>query len=207
MGSNINLHPYSTDTCECHYEANAESNRRWCCGDVPHFDLSYWAFAGLNTARAPESLGVVGVQFRRVPCAPDPAIHGGNISLRVVGVNPEGGWLKLVPLNTGGLGVVTGVSVRCSPGTHDDGPSATSGGGGGDGGVERRLARVWEGSAAWEASGLPRACPLGVRLDMEGGGAALVAPDALGPLKHLRQGQEVDTGCQDHPVLRPPDTQ
>ena len=76
-----------------------------------------------------------------------------------------------------------------------------------DGGVERRLARVWEGSAAWEASGLPRACPLGVRLDMEGGGAALVAPDALGPLKHLRQGQEVDTGCQDHPVLRPPDTQ
>lgn len=32
-----------TDTCPCNYPGNAASNKRWCCGDFPHLDLSQWA--------------------------------------------------------------------------------------------------------------------------------------------------------------------
>jgi hypothetical protein len=64
-----------TDSCPCAYPPNEASNRRWCCGDVPHFDLSAWAFDKLASSRA---AGVLGVRFRRVPCAP-----AGNVTLRV----------------------------------------------------------------------------------------------------------------------------
>ncbi len=33
-----------TDTCPCNYPSNAYSNRRWCCGDMYHLDMSTWAF-------------------------------------------------------------------------------------------------------------------------------------------------------------------
>ncbi len=33
-----------TDTCPCHYPSNAYSNKRWCCGDERHMDLSWAAF-------------------------------------------------------------------------------------------------------------------------------------------------------------------
>ena len=29
-----------TDTCPCVYPGNAYSNRRWCCGDMDHLDIS-----------------------------------------------------------------------------------------------------------------------------------------------------------------------
>lgn len=29
--------------CPCTYAGNAESNKRWCCGDMPHLDMSQWA--------------------------------------------------------------------------------------------------------------------------------------------------------------------
>jgi hypothetical protein len=29
-----------TDTCPCHYPNNYASNKRWCCGDMYHLDLS-----------------------------------------------------------------------------------------------------------------------------------------------------------------------
>ena len=29
--------------CPCTYAANADSNKRWCCGDMPHLDMSQWA--------------------------------------------------------------------------------------------------------------------------------------------------------------------
>ncbi|GFH18963.1 uncharacterized protein HaLaN_15847 [Haematococcus lacustris] len=32
------------DTCQCTYPANWWSNKRWCCGDKAHFDVSMWAF-------------------------------------------------------------------------------------------------------------------------------------------------------------------
>lgn len=29
-----------TDTCDCSYGPNSQSNSRWCCGDQPHLDMS-----------------------------------------------------------------------------------------------------------------------------------------------------------------------
>lgn len=56
---------HSGKTIFAGFPKNAYSNKRWCCGDVPHFDLSYTAF---DKVAADRKYGVVGVQFRRVPC-------------------------------------------------------------------------------------------------------------------------------------------
>uniref|UniRef100_A0A383VYW9 Expansin-like EG45 domain-containing protein n=1 Tax=Tetradesmus obliquus TaxID=3088 RepID=A0A383VYW9_TETOB len=53
-----------TDTCPCTYPANAYSNKRWCCNDMDHFDVSVWAFEKL----ADKKWGVIGIKYRRVPC-------------------------------------------------------------------------------------------------------------------------------------------
>eukprot|EP01024_Parvocaulis_polyphysoides_P039463 TRINITY_DN35687_c0_g1_i4.p3 TRINITY_DN35687_c0_g1~~TRINITY_DN35687_c0_g1_i4.p3 ORF type:complete len:198 (+),score=25.99 TRINITY_DN35687_c0_g1_i4:109-702(+) len=53
-----------TDTCPCIYATNAYSNRRWCCGDMNHLDLSVWAFEKLSEHR----WGVIGVKYRQVNC-------------------------------------------------------------------------------------------------------------------------------------------
>jgi len=53
-----------TDTCPCHYPNNAHSNKRWCCMDMYHLDLSVWAFEKL----ADTKWGVIGTQWRDVPC-------------------------------------------------------------------------------------------------------------------------------------------
>ena len=47
------------------------SNKRWCCHDAFHLDLSIWAFEKLavNTF----SLGVIGIEARQVPCSYQPA--------------------------------------------------------------------------------------------------------------------------------------
>jgi len=34
----------TTDACPCNYADNFYSNKRWCCGDMTHFDVSIWAF-------------------------------------------------------------------------------------------------------------------------------------------------------------------
>lgn len=36
-----------TDACPCHKESNIVGNKRWCCGDQNHMDLSVWAFEKL----------------------------------------------------------------------------------------------------------------------------------------------------------------
>lgn len=36
--------PMPMCTGPCVYSANAYSNKRWCCGDMDHFDVSSWAF-------------------------------------------------------------------------------------------------------------------------------------------------------------------
>jgi hypothetical protein len=41
-----------TDTCPCHYPDNYSSNKRWCCGDMYHMDLSVWAFEKVSMAHA-----------------------------------------------------------------------------------------------------------------------------------------------------------
>jgi hypothetical protein len=58
-----------TDVCPCHYPANYYSNKRWCCGDMYHFDLSDWAFEKLTDMK----WGVIGIEYRPVPCNHEPA--------------------------------------------------------------------------------------------------------------------------------------
>jgi hypothetical protein len=57
------------DTCPCNYPANAESNKRWCCGDFPHLDLSQWALEKIadDTSR----WGVFAISYRRLNCDQD----------------------------------------------------------------------------------------------------------------------------------------
>lgn len=47
------------DTCPCNYAANAESNKRWCCGDYPHLDLSQWALEKVCRFSAAQQQGHV----------------------------------------------------------------------------------------------------------------------------------------------------
>eukprot|EP01025_Chloroclados_australasicus_P009372 TRINITY_DN1359_c0_g1_i1.p1 TRINITY_DN1359_c0_g1~~TRINITY_DN1359_c0_g1_i1.p1 ORF type:complete len:446 (-),score=39.41 TRINITY_DN1359_c0_g1_i1:1167-2372(-) len=67
-----------TDTCPCIYATNAYSNKRWCCGDMNHFDLSAWAFEKLAEHR----WGVIGLKYRQVACDYQPT--------NVAQVPPEG---------------------------------------------------------------------------------------------------------------------
>ncbi|GLI68165.1 hypothetical protein VaNZ11_012470, partial [Volvox africanus] len=53
-----------TDDCPCNYPENAYSNRRWCCGDMFHIDLSQEAFSQLANI----GQGVMGIRFRQVDC-------------------------------------------------------------------------------------------------------------------------------------------
>jgi hypothetical protein len=57
-----------TDTCPCVYPANAMSNKRWCCGDKPHVDMSTQAFRKLGDT----SHGVMAARWKRVECPTEP---------------------------------------------------------------------------------------------------------------------------------------
>ncbi|GLC67580.1 atexp4 [Pleodorina starrii] len=57
-----------TDSCPCWYPANQYSNKRWCCGDMYHFDMSTWAFEKL----AEDRWGVIGIITRSVACDYEP---------------------------------------------------------------------------------------------------------------------------------------
>lgn len=52
------------DSCPCNYASNHYSNKRWCCGDMDHFDLSYHTFDKL----AARKWGVIGLKYRPVGC-------------------------------------------------------------------------------------------------------------------------------------------
>jgi len=58
-----------TDTCPCNYNDNYYSNKRWCCGDMDHFDISVHAFEKL----ADMKWGVIGLKYRPVSCDHQPA--------------------------------------------------------------------------------------------------------------------------------------
>lgn len=79
-----------TDTCPCHYPGNAYSNKRWCCGDMYHFDLSVWAFEKL----ADQKLGVIAVEHRDVGCNHKPNKPARNPWGQRSGPDrgPPGGW-------------------------------------------------------------------------------------------------------------------
>ncbi|KAF6266517.1 RlpA-like double-psi beta-barrel-protein domain-containing protein-containing protein [Scenedesmus sp. NREL 46B-D3] len=59
----------TTDTCPCNYPNNYFSNKRWCCGDMDHLDVSVWAFQKLTDMK----YGVIPIQYRRVDCGQQPA--------------------------------------------------------------------------------------------------------------------------------------
>ena len=61
-----------TDRCPCHHEN--PSNKRWCCGDMPHFDLSHEAFGQLGSHTG----GWVYLQWREIQC-PDAVGLGGEV--------------------------------------------------------------------------------------------------------------------------------
>jgi hypothetical protein len=61
-----------TDTCPCTYPTNYSSNKRWCCGDMYHLDLSIWAYEKL----AAPKWGVIGLIWRDVPCWYKPKLVG-----------------------------------------------------------------------------------------------------------------------------------
>ncbi|KAG1667547.1 hypothetical protein FOA52_014627 [Chlamydomonas sp. UWO 241] len=56
------------DTCPCVYPPNAWSNRRWCCGERDHMDLSVWAFEKLADVK----WGVIPIKYREVACTDTP---------------------------------------------------------------------------------------------------------------------------------------
>ncbi|GAX75119.1 hypothetical protein CEUSTIGMA_g2563.t1 [Chlamydomonas eustigma] len=58
-----------TDTCPCTFAPNFYSNKRWCCGDMFHMDMSQWAFEKL----ASKKWGVMATQYRAVPCTYQPS--------------------------------------------------------------------------------------------------------------------------------------
>ncbi|KAG2435774.1 hypothetical protein HXX76_006970 [Chlamydomonas incerta] len=68
-----------TDACPCYYPANEYSNKRWCCGDMNHLDLSYQAFSKI----ADLGQGVIGIRYRQVACpgysASSPRSGGGFV--------------------------------------------------------------------------------------------------------------------------------
>ncbi|KAG2500001.1 hypothetical protein HYH03_002283 [Edaphochlamys debaryana] len=53
------------DACPCRYPNNEYSNKRWCCGDQNHIDISEEAFRQL----ADLNLGVIGLYYRQVDCS------------------------------------------------------------------------------------------------------------------------------------------
>jgi hypothetical protein len=46
--------------CTGTYPANDYSNKRWCCGDMEHFDVSVWAYEKLSDVK----WGVIGIKYR-----------------------------------------------------------------------------------------------------------------------------------------------
>ena len=52
-----------TDSCPCFHPNTG--NRRWCCGDALHLDLSYLAFDAI----AQGSMGVVDLKIRAADCS------------------------------------------------------------------------------------------------------------------------------------------
>ena len=169
-----------TDACPCKYAPNAASNKRWCCGDVPHFDLAAGAFDMLAASRA---AGVLGIAFRRVPCAADAQRR--NVTLRVAAAY-AGASGELVVLDAAGAGGVVLLEVRA---------------GGGDGSW-MPLRRGW--GATWQLP-WPAAADgsVSVRVTAEDGAQLTLADVIAGP-GALRAGALLRTDAQFEALPQPP---
>lgn len=87
-----------TDSCPCHYPTNAFSNRRWCCGDMYHLDISTYAFEKL----ADKKWGVIGLKVRRVSCLTRPwrqALPPSNPTPPETRITRPWGWWDRRPWN------------------------------------------------------------------------------------------------------------
>eukprot|EP00878_Enallax_costatus_P000654 GHUV01000760.1.p1 GENE.GHUV01000760.1~~GHUV01000760.1.p1 ORF type:complete len:218 (+),score=35.21 GHUV01000760.1:224-877(+) len=78
------------DTCPCSYPGNYYSNKRWCCGDMYHMDISLWSYEKL----APTDKGVIAIEWRDVPCWYKPNKNAKNPWGQKSGPDrgPPGGW-------------------------------------------------------------------------------------------------------------------
>ena len=86
-------HPHQ---CPCYYPGNYASNKRWCCGDMYHLDMSAWAFEKLAEKR----WGVIAIEWRDVSCSHRPAkpavkpgAFGGPTDMPV-SYKPRPGWSR-----------------------------------------------------------------------------------------------------------------
>ena len=70
-----------TDRCPCKHEN--PSNQRWCCGDMPHFDVSHEAFGEL----ASHTGGWVYLQWREIEC-PEAIGLGGDLLVEPMNWEP-----------------------------------------------------------------------------------------------------------------------
>lgn len=100
----------TTDTCPCNYATNLYSNKRWCCGDMDHFDLSVWTFEKLSERR----WGVIGLQYREVPCDYKPENEAPPAKDPTPGVPPPShakrpSWAKTVVNQEADLSLSSGV--------------------------------------------------------------------------------------------------
>lgn len=78
------------DACPCSYPGNYYSNKRWCCGDKDHFDISVWAFEKLADLK----WGVIALQYRPVPCNYQPAKRAPKPAKVTPGIPPPSGAVR-----------------------------------------------------------------------------------------------------------------
>ncbi|GBF98478.1 U6 snRNA phosphodiesterase [Raphidocelis subcapitata] len=126
----------TTDTCPCNYAGNYYSNKRWCCGDQDHFDVSW---------------GVVPIQYRQVDCAHKPDHQASAASFpgvfppeHIGRQRPDFDWY--FP-NGGYTSITSGSSHRIS--TADYVARLRGGGGGGGGGGKRAPDGGGKAGAGW----------------------------------------------------------
>lgn len=79
-----------TDACPCNFPENLYMNKRWCCGDMDHLDLSIWAFEKLANMR----WGVIGIKYRPVPCTYTPPNVAPPPSNTFPGIPPPSGAIR-----------------------------------------------------------------------------------------------------------------
>ena len=79
-----------TDSCPCYYPGNSYSNKRWCCGDIYHMDISVWAYEKL----ADTKWGVIAIEWRDVDCKYQPSKKAWKPWGSPTGAwrQPPGGW-------------------------------------------------------------------------------------------------------------------
>lgn len=179
-----------TDECPCHYPTNYYSNKRWCCGDYYHFDISVWAFEKLADIK----WGVIGIKYRIVPCDYKPAnparLPDGKLPSQ--GRQPPGGWdaskdtrpwstpqWNPNPVSIPSGGGNSGSSSSSSNNNNNNNGQSSGGSGGGFDIIYNGLVNGWKSGgwntqlwgpdSSWGIFGMRASCS-----NVEGGGATVL---------------------------------